>query len=151
MDFRSIVSKRKENLMTQLMVRGLVLVFGMFVAGAPAVAHHAFATEFDFKQPVKMRGYVTKVQWTNPHGWFYINVKDEATGKTENWGFEMGAPAALYRLGWSQTSMKIGEEVIVEGSRARDGSKRANARDVTIVRTGQKFGAASSENQNNNP
>ena len=136
--------------MTQRIVRCCALVFGVFVAVAPAVAHHAFATEFDFKKPVTFRGYVTKIQWTNPHAWFYVNVKDD-TGKVENWGFEMGSPSALHLQGWSPTSLKIGEEVIVEGSMSRDGSKRVNARDVTMVKTGQKFGAASSQNQANNP
>ena len=124
------------------------LLFGLILPALPALAHHAFATEFDLKKPVTFKGFVTKIAWTNPHAWFYVNVKDEKTGQIENWGFELGSPAALWGLGWSPTSMKIGEEVVVEGSLARDGSKKVNARNVTIVATGKKFGAASSgENQ----
>ncbi len=130
--------------MSAHIVRFSALVLGVILLAAPAVAHHAFATEFDANKSVTVSGYVTKVQWTNPHAWFYINVQDE-TGKIENWGFELGSPTSLHNNGWSRTSLRIGEEVIVEGSLARDGSNRVNARDVTIVRTGQKFGAASSQ------
>src|SRR5262245_11387971 len=122
----------------------LALVFGLILPAAPLLAHHAFATEFDANKPVTFRGYVTKIEWTNPHAWFYVNVKDEKTGQVENWGFELGSPVALYGLGWSPTSMKIGEEVIVDGSLARNGSKKVNAKSVTMVATGKKFGAASS-------
>jgi len=131
--------------MSPHMLRFSALVLGMILLAAPAVAHHAFATEFDATKPVTITGFVTRVQWTNPHAWFYVNVTDE-TGKIENWGFEMGSPNSLYNNGWTRDSLQIGEEVIVAGTLARDGSNRVNARDVTMVRTGQKFGAASSQN-----
>lgn len=122
----------------------LALVSSVILSAVPLVAHHAFATEFDASKPVTITGYVTRVQWTNPHTWIYVNVPDDS-GKIENWSFEMGSPTALYNNGWSRDSLEIGEEVRIDGSLARDGSRRVNARTVTIVRTGELFGAASSQ------
>lgn len=122
----------------------LAVVFCVVQFTAPVAAHHAFATEFDANKPVEVTGFVTRVQWTNPHTWIYLNVPVE-DGTLENWSFEMGSPTSLYANGWSRDSLELGEEIKVEGSLARDGSNRVNARDVTIVRTGQMFGAASSE------
>jgi len=115
------------------------------MGAATAVAHHAFSAEFDGDKPVEKRGHVTKVDWTNPHVWFYINVKDEKTGKLVNWGFEMGPPHGLQARGWTRDLMKIGDEVIVTGSSAKNGSNRANARTVILAKTGKAYGAASSE------
>ena len=111
----------------------------------PLWAHHSFAAEYDSKQPVNLKGAVTKVEWMNPHVYFYIDVKDEQTGKITNWAFEMGAPAVIQRNGWTRNSMKIGDLVIVEGSRAKSGAPHGNARSVTLANTGQKLGGASSE------
>jgi len=119
---------------------------GLLLAFRPVVAHHAFAAEFDSDKPVTLTGTVTKVEWTNPHTWFYIDVKDQ-TGKVTNWGLEMGSPNGLMRNGWTRNSMKIGHEVTVEGSRARDGSNHANARAVILKSTGQRLFAASSQGQ----
>jgi len=114
------------------------------MAAAPLMAHHAFSAEFDAKQPITLRGNVTKIAWTNPHVWIYLNVKDES-GKLTNWGFEMGAPQQVQNQGWGRNTLKAGDELIVVGSRARDGSNRMNARNVTWAATGVKLGAASSE------
>jgi hypothetical protein len=125
---------------------GLVAL-GLFLAAVPAVAHHSFAAEYDSKKPITLKGIVTKVDWMNPHVYFYLDVKDEA-GNITNWGFEMGPPNGLQRSGWTRNTMKIGDEVIVEGTLAKDGSNQANARSVTMASTGKKLGAASSEATN---
>ena len=131
--------------MRQRITGGLVVVSLIVLGAATAVAHHAFDTEFDAKKPVTLKGLVTKVEWTNPHVWFYLNVKNDQTGEAENWGFEMGGPNGLQREGWSRSTIRIGEELIVDGFLARNGSKNVNAKNVTIARTGQKLGAASSQ------
>jgi hypothetical protein len=122
----------------------LALAFVVIAAAAPAIAHHSFAAEFDAAKQVTLKGHVTKVEWTNPHVWFYLNVK-KADGTVENWGFEMGPPHGLQSRGWTRTTMKLGDEIEVTGSLAKNGSKRVNARNVVMVSTGQKLGAASSE------
>jgi len=112
----------------------------LLLAGGKAAAHHSFAAEFDAAKPIKLTGTVTKVEWTNPHVWFYINVKDEKTGKVENWGAEMGPPHGLQRRGWRRESLKVGEEVTVKGSLAKNGSKRLNASSVILTATGGRPG-----------
>jgi hypothetical protein len=124
----------------------LALVLGLTLSAPPVMAHHSFAAEFDANKVVTMKGFVTKVEWTNPHVWFYINVKNE-DGSVTNWGFEMGPPHGLQARGWTRTTMKLGDEIQVNGSLAKNGSNRGNARTVTMVSTGQKLGAASSEAQ----
>jgi hypothetical protein len=133
------------------MKKGLVAFFalalGVIAAAVPALAHHSFAAEFDSSKQVTLKGYVTKIEWTNPHVWFYLNVKN-TNGQMENWGFEMGPPHGLQSRGWTRTTMKLGDEIQVNGSLAKNGSKRVNARNVVMVSTGQKLGAASSEGVN---
>ncbi len=128
---------------------GGFMVAGLLLAGTSLKAHHSFAAEFDSTKPIKLTGVVTKVEWTNPHVWFYVNVKDEKTGEVTNWGAEMGPPHGLQRRGWRRETLKIGEQVTVEGSLAKNGSKRMNARSVMLVSTGGRPGeqldAASSE------
>jgi hypothetical protein len=118
---------------------GLMAVM-LLVAGATAVAHHSFAAEFDANKPVALTGIVTKVEWTNPHVWFYINVRDTDSGETANWGAEMGPPHLLQRQGWLRESLAIGERVTVNGFLARNGSNRVNARSVTLTSTGGRPG-----------
>jgi len=126
-------------------ISGLVVAGAMLLA-APAgmLAHHSFAAEYDAKKPVKLKGTVTKVDWTNPHVYFYIDVEEE-NGKVSSWAFEMGPPNGLQHAGWTRNTMQIGDEVIVEGSLAKDGTKQGNARSVTMAATGKKLGGASSE------
>jgi len=113
----------------------------------PLLAHHSFAAEYDSKQPITLKGAVTKIEWMNPHVYFYIDVRDEQTGKIENWALEMGAPAVIQRNGWTRNSMKLGDIVIVEGTRAKSGKPHGNARSVTLASTGKKLGAGSSEGE----
>lgn len=122
---------------------GLAVATALLAATMPVAAHHSFAAEFDGNKPVKLTGTVTKIEWTNPHAYFYIDVKDEA-GKVTNWGLEMGSPNGLMRQGWTRTSLKVGDVVTVEGSRAKDGSNVANAKNVTLA-DGQRLFAASSQ------
>ena len=112
----------------------------------PLLAHHSFAAEFDTAKAIDFTGVVTKVEWMNPHVYFYVDVKDPKTGKVTNWGCEMGSPNGLTRQGWSRNTMKVGMVIRVEGSAAKDGSYVANARNVTV--DGKKLGAASSEATN---
>lgn len=109
-----------------------VLVGPLALAAAvPALAHHSFAAQYDADKPVTLTGTVTRVEWTNPHARFYIDVKDSG-GKVVNWNLELASPNYLKRAGWSSSSLKEGDEVVVEGSLARSGANMANARAVTF-------------------
>ena len=110
----------------------LVAGLGLLFSAVPAVAHHAFAGEYDASKPLTLKGAVTKVEWTNPHARFYIDVKDEK-GTVTSWNFELGSPNSLVRSGWSSKSLKIGDEVTVKGFAAKSGAKMANARTVTLA------------------
>jgi len=129
---------RSRFLHTALVALGALIA----VPAAPVNAHHSFAAEFDASKPITLKGVVTQIDWSNPHVWFYVNVKDEE-GRLARWACEMGAPHQLQQRGWLRDTMKIGEVVTVMGSLARDGSKRANARLVTTA-DGKTLGAASS-------
>jgi len=113
------------------MKRTSLVVLCAVLLSTSLIAHHSFDAEFDRNKPVTLTGSVTRVDWGNPHIWVFLDVKDE-TGKVSNWGVEGGAPNALFRNGWRKDSLKVGDIVTVEGSKARDGSLRANASRVTL-------------------
>ncbi|HYK60681.1 MAG TPA: DUF6152 family protein [Bryobacteraceae bacterium] len=125
----------------------VLAVVGAALAAAPVMAHHSFAAEYDSKKPVKLTGTITKIDWMNPHVYFFMDVEDEG-GKVTSWGFEMGPPNLLQRAGWTKNTMKIGDVVVVDGTLAKDGTNQGNARTVTMASTGKRLGAASSENTN---
>jgi|SRR5689334_19151043 hypothetical protein len=122
----------------------VAILTGLLMAVVPVRAHHSFAAEYDASKPLKLTGTVTKIEWTNPHCFFYIDVKNP-DGKVENWAFELGNPNALLRNGWTPKSVKIGDEVSIEGTRAKDGSLLGNARSMVLMSTGQRLFAGSSQ------
>jgi hypothetical protein len=112
----------------------VIAVLGLFVSGGAAslLAHHAFSAEFDAKKPVKFEGTVTRMQWTNPHVWLYVDVK-KPDGTVENWAFEAGTPNVLFRRGFTKNSLPPGTKIVVDGYQSKDGSRRANGRDITFA------------------
>ena len=108
-----------------------VAVLSLLTAAVPLLAHHSFAAEYDSNKPITVTGTVTKMEWMNPHARFYVDVKD-ANGKVTSWNFELGAIPVLLKQGWRKDSLKAGDQVYVEGSLAKDGSKSANARLVKL-------------------
>jgi Family of unknown function (DUF6152) len=115
--------------MTAKSILGCALAF--LVAAGPVRAHHSFASEYDRSKPVTLEGVVTRIEWENPHTWLYMDVKDE-DGKVIHWSIEAATPNALTRAGWHKDSLKIGDSVKVEGYLAKDASKMATARSVTL-------------------
>ncbi len=114
-------------------IRSIHFVVGLGLAalGANVSAHHSFSAEFDANKPLKVTGTVTKLEWQNPHTWFYVDVKDDQ-GKVASWGFELASPNLLLRNGWTRSSMKVGDVVTVEAFLAKNGTNNANARSVTL-------------------
>jgi hypothetical protein len=108
-----------------------VALVALVPAAAPVVAHHAFAAEFDINKPITVTGAVTKLKWTNPHAFIFVGVKDDK-GDTTEWGFELGTPNALLRLGWTRDAVKVGDTLTIEGYSAKDGSHYANARAIRL-------------------
>jgi hypothetical protein len=120
---------------------------GILVSALPVFAHHSFAAEYDASKPVELKGVVTKMEWTNPHARFYIDVK-EASGTVTNWNFELASPNVLSRNGWTRHTLKEGDVITVQGSRAKDGSFLANARSVTLADGKKVFAGSATESGN---
>ena len=125
-----IIPERNSAMRAKVFV--VIVVLALMAAALPsASAHHAFSAEFDAEKPVKLKGVVTKMDWTNPHAWIYMDVKEQ-DGKVVNWGVETGAPNALLRRGFTKNYLPPGTEIVVDGFRAKDGSTRANGTTVTL-------------------
>jgi Family of unknown function (DUF6152) len=135
--------RRVEDALMKTKMTALTMVVGFVLATATAIAHHSFAAEFDANKPVDLKGTVTKIEWSNPHTYFYIDVT-MPDGKVINWGMEMGSPNGLMRAGWTRNTLHVGDVVRVEGSQAKDGSNVGNARAVTTSE-GKRLFAASSQ------
>jgi hypothetical protein len=122
------------------LLSGALLIMAFAV---PVLAHHSFSAEYDAQKPVTFKGYVTKLEWMNPHVWFYVEVKDDRGSVIQKWDCEAGNPNALARQGWRRDSLKVGDLITVEGSRAKDGSFTMNARSIVLA-SGKRVLAGSS-------
>jgi hypothetical protein len=122
-----------------LLIAGLGLL-----APTGAFAHHSFSAEYDAKKPVTLKGTVSKVEWTNPHARFYVDVKDES-GNVQTWNLELASPNVLIRNGWTRHSLNVGDQVTVEGAQAKDGSQMANARSVVLADGRKVFAGAAGD------
>lgn len=111
--------------------KGALLALCVLVGAVPVWAHHAFSAEFDANKPIQLKGVVTKMEWINPHAWIHVEVK-KADGMTESWMIEGSTPNTLLRRGFTKNSLLPGTEIMIEGYQAKDGSYRANGRDLTL-------------------
>ena len=122
----------------------MTVIFGLLCAVAPALAHHSFAAEYDRSKPVKFTGTVTKMEWMNPHIYYYVDVKEQ-TGKVTSYAVEGGTPNSLRRQGWGKDSLKTGDTVTVEGFMAKNGSNHVNGRSVTLPDGKKVFGGSADD------
>ena len=120
----------------------VLVVAGLLLSAVPVLAHHSFAAEYDANKPITLKGTVTKIEWMNPHARFYVDVKDEK-GALTNWNLELASPNALVRNGWTRKSLNVSDEVTVQAFAAKDSSKMANARVVTLADGRQVFAGSS--------
>jgi len=125
-------------------LRSIVIgcLVGSVVATLLGIAHHSFSAQYDAGQPITVRGWVTKVEWTNPHTYFYLDVENDKR-EMSRWAFEMGAPIVLQRFGWTPKSLEIGDQVEVDGFLARDDSQVVNAASVLVLGSGLRLQAMS--------
>jgi hypothetical protein len=129
----------------KLTFASLAAGLGLLISAVPVLAHHSFAAEYDSNKPVTLKGTVSKVEWTNPHARFYVDVKDDS-GKVTTWNLELASPNVLSRNGWGRNTVKVGDAVTVNGSMAKDGANLANARTVVLA-DGRKVFAGSQGEQ----
>jgi uncharacterized protein DUF6152 len=129
---------------TRMTLGVVVASLGLLVSAVPARAHHSFAAEYDSNKPITLKGVVSRIEWTNPHARFYVDVK-ETDGTTSTWNLELASPNVLVRNGWTRKSLNIGDEISVQGSMAKDGAKMANARNVTLANGKRVFAGSGSE------
>ena len=125
-------------------ILGIALVVVALALGARAFAHHSFSAQFDGSKPIELKGIVTKLEWKNPHVYFYVDVA-EASGQVVNWACETNGPGGLIRQGWKRDSLKEGDRVTVNGYPARDGSKMMDARRVTLADGRRIFGGTAGD------
>jgi hypothetical protein len=136
----SSANEEQTRMKTQL----ASLLVAVLLSPTVLSAHHSFTAEYDSAKVMQFAGTVTKIEWTNPHARFYLDVKDDR-GVVTNWNFELGSPLFLRKLGWRQDSIKIGDQVTVEGYLAKDGAKMANARRVTLADGRRVFAGSSAD------
>ena len=129
---------------SSLVVAGVVWL----LAAAPAASHHSFAAEFDINRPVKLTGAVTKIEWTNPHAWLFIDAKND-NGSVQNWAIELVGINDLLRLGWGRDKVKAGDVINVDGFGAKNGTNIANAASVSLADTGELLWASVARKEGN--
>jgi hypothetical protein len=140
-----VVCRWEKNHMRYLGCLACAALLALAAYSMPSLAHHSFAAQFDINKPITLTGKVTKVEWFNPHVYFYIDVTDAKTKETANWAAEMNSPNSLMRLGWSRDTLKNDDVVTVQGSLAKDGSKLLNARSVVLASTNRRLFSGNNE------